>query len=364
MPSTMPAALGLLVLTAAVFGLASTDFVDGTVPDEISAMDTEVDAILAKVQTMVKGRSTQVVDTVVNQVVPESIPDGAAIALSEGFAGAASASFLYGARVVVSTIMFQAMQMRRNMEPGAEELLELGSEEDMAADMEGDFTEAVAVADYFYAKTALTATLQALEVPLAPVAGVVLAQVPYQLVKLRSRLEGGSAAGMRPMIAEKDRMKVRSEESVNFMGIDGVDAVADLLKWIEYDILVADFGDTIENDLSGVGSAGFGALAALSSQVYKDITVAAGYGRQEARKEQSERTFRDWVAKYVVVTGSSALLFGLYETLRQPLTQVALSIFSGGAVACWGSANADLCNDVYLLDALPSAILQALTGVR
>ena len=31
-------------------------------------MDTEVDAIVAKVQTMVKGRSTQVVDTVVNQV--------------------------------------------------------------------------------------------------------------------------------------------------------------------------------------------------------------------------------------------------------------------------------------------------------
>lgn len=253
-------------------------------------------------------------------------------------------------------------------------------------------------------------------------------------------------------------MEEGSEETVNFMGIDGVDAVADLLKvtnppslppsssrpcwsislerprllylsrltcllcppalalaitscpfpclrlqWIEYDILVADFGDSIENDLSGVGSAGFGALAALSSQVYKDITLAAGYGRPEARKEQSERSFKDWVSKvslsfallsladscflahslvlvlapalayhplsnapslgqYVIATGSSALLFGLYETLRQPLTQVALSVFSGGAVACWGSANVDLCNDVYLLDALPSAILQALTG--
>ena len=54
-----------------------------------------------------------------------------------------------------------------------------------------------AVADYFYAKTAVTATLEALEVPLAPVAGVVLAQVPYQLVKLRTRLEGGSASDMR-----------------------------------------------------------------------------------------------------------------------------------------------------------------------
>ena len=59
---------------------------------------------------------------------------------------------------------------------------------------------------------------------------------------------------------------------------------------------------------------------------------------------------------------SSAVLFGGYETLRKPLTTSALAYFSGGAEACIGSSQYDACVDVYLLDAVPSAILQSLTG--
>lgn len=185
---------------------------------------------------------------------------------------------------------------------------------------------------------------------------------------------------------------------VNFMGIDGVDTVADLIKWLEYDVLVADFADSLETldtttaaasavassssssavattpsflaipsaesltELTGVTSALFGAVAALSSQIYRDATLSVGYGTEAARAELAERTPRGWATTYVKATGSSALLFGGYETLRKPLTTLALEYVSGSAQACLGSTQYDQCVDVYLLDAVPSALIQSLVG--
>ena len=386
MPSAAPTFVGLVLTTALVFGLVLR-------PEEVGTDGVDLVADAAD-------RSFKVAEVVVGEALPNSLPDAVAVALSEGFAGGVSSLLLLLSSVTINAGRRAAMRIFQKGDADAGSGgADVGG---MDEDMDDDFSEAVANADFFYAKSAVTATLEAAEVPLAPVLGVVLAQVPYQLSKARARAKGGvgqleeqqkeNGGGARRFAADfaarfQQRRTGKSKETaaaadgasdresmkkgaVNFMGIDGVDTVADLIKWLEYDVLVADYADfsydflpqaQVES-LSGVTSGFFGAVAALSSQIYRDATLSAGYGTDAARAELAARDARAWVITYARTVASSAVLFGGYETLRKPLTTSALAYFSGGAEACIGSSQYDACVDVYLLDAVPSAILQSLTG--
>lgn len=116
--------------------------------------------------------------------------------------------------------------------------------------------------------------------------------------------------------------------------------------------------------LSGLASGVFGAVAALSAQVYRDGSLRCGYGQAASRAALARRSPAEWCSTYAKTMSSGALLFGGYETLRKPLAHGALELLSGGGLACWGSGDHDLCVDVYLLDALPSALLQSFTGTN
>lgn len=317
-----------------------------------------------------------VIDAIVEQALPNSIPDAAAIAFAEGFAGILSSAIVFlisiagratlqaGREVMLRRERAKRERAARALGVRAQTLASYSESMD-AVGGNTMLTEAVANADYFYANTAARATLSFLQVPGAEVAAVLLAQLPYQAIKLRSKMEQGSAAGMRPKVksAEVDVLSTRPTGEVKFMGLDGVDVIADVIKWLEFDVLVSEIeGENAAEVPTGMDSAAFGAIAALSSQIYRDGTLAAGYGSKEAREDLANRKPVEWIVTYSQAMVSSALLFGTYETLRKPLSQVALSIISGGAVSCWGSADVDMCLDVYTLDAVPSALLQALMG--
>ena len=463
MPRSAPTLLGLLFTTALVYGLVLQ-------PEEVRIGNDGVEIV-----TEAADKSFKVAEAVVGEALPNSIPDALAVALSEGVAGAFSSLVLFVSSVAFNAGRKAAMRVfmassssstdattaplspRSTLAPSAtfsspSSVTDAFQDEgrdveslDSMDNIDDDLSEAVATADFFYAKSAVTATLEASQVPLAPVLGVVLAQIPYQLAKGRNRLDSGeglrpsqmldSGSGKKPRPspsswiqrlrarpvgketqklrvnranwsdslridtgaqgALRERFRGRAQErlrngkdrndedevvdgtrdimkrgAVNFMGIDGVDAVADLIKWLEYDVLVADFADfsydflqpSQVEALTGVTSAFFGAVAALSSQIYRDATLSFGYGTEPARRELKSRDVSGWVITYARTIASSAILFGGYETIRKPLTTLALEYFSGGAQACYGSVEYDQCIDIYLLDALPSALIQSLVG--
>lgn len=216
------------------------------------------------------------------------------------------------------------------------------------------------------------------------------------------------------MELERERERERGE-GVRVLGIDGVDLVTDLIKWLEYDALKRDFGapvglstradaaadggsawlydvldvDPLDPDnLASFGEAKppdpgpfdfalggeefhlglgptaalFGVLAALSSQIYRDGTLLSGYGQAQARAEVKARTPRGWLVTYGRSMASAALLFGGYESLKRPLAILALNLITGGEGSCIGSVNFEACTEAYTVDWVPSNLVRTITG--
>jgi len=263
MPTAAPTLLGLVLLTFILCGLVVS-------PEDAADLDADV-------ATEALRGSSQVVTKVVDQVLPNSVSDTVALTLSEGVAGAASSAVLFGASSAVRAGRDFAMR-----------LMDGTQSEDGATMGSGAFDEAVATADFFYARTAAAGALEGMNVPAAQILAVVLAQVPYQLSKASaSRKEmaavaaaaapppskplpppspalqlaraawgtarvpaeaaaaaGAAAAGALSTAGDSSAAVAAAgagsaTEAVTFLGIDGVEAVSDLIKWLEYDVLVS-----------------------------------------------------------------------------------------------------------------------------
>jgi hypothetical protein len=267
MPTAAPTLLGLVLLTFILCGLVVS-------PEDAADLDADV-------ATEALRGSSQVVTKVVDQVLPNSVSDTVALTLSEGVAGAASSAVLFGASSAVRAGRDFAMR-----------LMDGTQGEDGSAGGSGAFDEAVATADFFYARTAAAGALEGMNVPAAQILAVVLAQVPYQLSKASaSRKEmaaaaaaaaaappskplpppspalqlaraawgtarvpaeaaaaaGAAAAGALSTAGDSSAAVAAAApgaassatEAVTFLGIDGVEAVSDLIKWLEYDVLVS-----------------------------------------------------------------------------------------------------------------------------
>jgi hypothetical protein len=335
-------ALGLAFSVGVIYLLASSSPTEGNIELQSRALET-------------------VYANVVDAALPRDATDVLTVVLGEsigGFIGAASTT-------VVTSVL------RLKMEVNQKAML----------------VEAVADGDYFLARAAVLPLLTALGVPevLASIASVLLATIPYELVKLgpkrRKMLQEADDLIMEQLLLEQKRNKrswkgkvtnkYPSKANVNVLPvksenlIDIPDIFADIIKWLEYDVLKTDFGGTFVDPSgaamsSGVEGAVFGFLAGLSSQLYLDtVRTYTDYGPEEKRIEARTRTLTGWASLYTTTCLSTAALFGVYETCKKPISVYVAGVLSGGIDGCLGSSNVKACLAAFIQNNPPEATLGA-----
>ena len=257
-------------------------------------------------------------------------------------------------------------------------------------------SDVVADGDYFLARAAALPLVRAagLSSSLAMVATVLFAAVPYELIKLQSK--------RRQILIEEDKVLQRlleqqqvkeeaaknrfSFNSFSFLDssslvqpettamadleslkpvreegdlIDFVEIFTDILLWLQYDVLVTDFGGTVsamdQPLFSGLESALFGALASVSAQAYSDVLYFFfRLGGEKKRSKIGRRTMLDWTAIYFTRIISAAALFGVYDVAQAPIEHLVSALLSGGMLGCIGSYDYNMCVQSFM-DANPTA---------
>lgn len=92
MPPSAPTLIGLSALTVLVFGLASPDLEAVNIDEGVSASSGAIDVGMLAIEG--------VLNKVVDQELPNSLPDMVALTVSESAAGGVSALFLFFATTV------------------------------------------------------------------------------------------------------------------------------------------------------------------------------------------------------------------------------------------------------------------------
>ena len=300
--------------------------------------------------------------------LPQTASDVVSVALGEGIAGVIGAM----ATLVVSLLL-------RLRAANAQLIQGVIQKQDLVR-------EAVADGDYFVTRAAAIPLFEAVGLsPLAAsVSSVILASVPYEVIKLGSSREAARRAEdllMEELLKQEQEKKRKEKGIFSFMSngktessvdplslvpvadakpLDVVELFSDITKWLEYDVLKADLsGRLVWNGqvlASNIDSALFGFVAALSSQLYADIAYTyTNYGPEEKRKESRERTLAEWIKLYATTSINSAVLFGVYETVKIPVANVIASFLSGGIENCVGSNDYKTCVDSYIRSNPPEA---------
>lgn len=186
--------------------------------------------------------------------------------------------------------------------------------------------DAVADGDFLVASAAAFPLVEALG--LSPILSSVLisvfAIIPYELVKYGSRIRERRRQEdelLQQLLNEERSRKQQStwtifpskfveydsndkETSPNKIEatdtrLDLVEILTDLIRWLEYGILMTDFGGKLSL-LPGVESAIYGVLATFSSQAYGDLFYGVfGFGGPLKRDLVRNRTASDWTTYYV-----------------------------------------------------------------
>ena len=282
---------------------------------------------------------------------------------------------------------------------GSSNLKKVNNKASASKDMDNIITEAVADGDYFLTRAAATPLLGSVGMPsgMASAITVLLASVPYELIKLNARakeqrrlkedmymnvllqeektrkkkwfglgqftMPSSSSSGKKnpaknvSKVMKQDQKLISEDEEPMEMKyqFDSIELFADICKWLEYDVLLTDFGGQLTwfstgiPIISGLESAAFGALAALSSQIYADIiyTFSDSMGLRAKRDEVRSRKIEEFFQLYSIKCVSAATLFGVYESARLPITQIVINFLSGGYDSCLGSKDFDLCLETY-----------------
>lgn len=338
--------------------------------------------------------------------VPTTAVDALSVAFGEGVAGAIGvfATWIFG------NVMMLRSQSNRLMDrfykrpststtTGGEERSDQDTNEKEDGMMDEFLTETITTSDYFLTRAAALPLLEATGLP--PIAStlvsVILASFPSQIIKFNAKLReerkqeeellnqllseeqllqkrrkniffsgrfmgdaGGNGDGtssQSPLISTADDITTTNMESTssNAPGtankIDLVEFFADITKWLEYDVLSTDLGGTIFPSNSGMESAAFGFLAALSSQLYADVIYRnSNYGLEANNLASRNRTLNGWIRLYSTKCFSAAVLFGVYESVRLPISTFISSLLSGGYDGCLGSSDFNLCLETYNID--------------
>lgn len=196
-----------------------------------------------------------------------------------------------------------------------------------------DLGQAVADADFLVARAATQSIFQSLGLPPAlirPLSGLV-ALLPSQIVKTAafSRDKRFQKELQKELEAElKDEefflLKVFQHEPEKVETVEsnlGVEIFSDLLKWLTYGVLCVRY-EGILTPLDPVFEcAVFGVVANLGSQAYFDLMEAFFAG--EAKRETIRlRSIYEWKSLYLSQGILGAALFGLYQWVQEPATQV------------------------------------------
>ena len=381
-PSSANVFLGILFSVGVVCALASgydSSSTDSNTLQPLADAATSAAADASQVLDRLEG----VADKILDAALPLTASDAVSVTLGEGVAGFMGALL----STSLSTAVRELTRPRRRAPPAIETGTTMkasdrvdrlggssGTPRTSSASM--DFNDAVASGDYFLTRSAALPLLGATGLPpnIANVVSVIVASVPYELVKLTRR--------RRKVLQEADRtmqdllvvQQARENQPFSFLTrpkpvtsvdpeslkpvqndfkIDYVEVFSDLTKWLEYAVLTENFGGSLA--WSGLTTFPytenfvFGALANLSAQVYADILYAfSGFGGEQKRQEVLSRTFSEWSALYLSSCITGATLFGVYESSQIPAKFLLSALFSGGVEGCVGSNDYDLCVESYL----------------
>lgn len=255
--------------------------------------------------------------------------------------------------------------------------------------------EVVASGDYFLTRAAALPLLEAtgLSSSLVTVASVLVASIPYEIVKYSQRqresmieekqrmqelLDEQQSIPQRPWVMLSSAFSFRPSQGVdltslkpvmqgNDITLDLVEVFADITKWLGYAALVENYGGALAwSGLIGAFPYSenflFGAIANVSSQVYADLLYARfGFGGEEKQRAVLSRTAEEWLSLYVSTTVTGATLFGVYEAAQIPAKVLTSALFSGGVEGCYGSSDYNLCVESFLFNGLspPGPSLEA-----
>uniref|UniRef100_A0A7S2UN54 Uncharacterized protein n=1 Tax=Attheya septentrionalis TaxID=420275 RepID=A0A7S2UN54_9STRA len=347
------------------------------------------------------GGLARVTDAVIQTSVPQSATDTLAVALGEGISGVVGAVGTWGVGTIV--------QLRANANEAASRMTRGSTQSSFTVANEmraGLVTEALANGDYFLTRAAVLPLLQAAGVPYfqASILSILLATIPYELVKRSSRIKEqkqGEDQIMEFLLQEEKKQTgkwnpiakintgrsnqapITSFKPVSSVDLEGledplkyvsgtldlVELFSDVTKWLEYDVLKKDFGGTLllNGNILGSGweSASFGFVAALSSQIYADVIYwYTSIGSDAKRREVRRRGLDRWASLYSTKCLSAAALFGVYDVVKAPTGKFIVRLLSGGIDSCLGSNDYDFCMDTYVMDNPPAASYEAeLRGV-
>jgi len=337
-----------LMLADANFGNGNDDGVEFMYPNESVLLAEEIG------------------EKVLTSALPDSLPGILSIGLGEGLAGFLGALAVYLAQITSplngkiessSTLLSN----RKNM-----------ANDSLKTVRNDDKNEVLASTEYFFVRSITQPLLAAsgLPVELVSLFSVLVASLNSQLIKF------GSIQIVDAVVGEGDEGKnsaivgvTLSESSNKPKRFDVVEVFADIVKWLEYDVLKSDlFSDVqIKTSLvSGVLSEetceglAFGALATLSSSLYADILYRfTFFGDPTAKAASFNRSSKDRIARYFTKSATGAAIFGVYEGAREPLSRIILEFLSGGVDGCVGSSDFDICMETYMLLNEPGATPEA-----
>ncbi len=423
--------------------LLSSSSSAATSTDRLSEAATrEMDFVLYELEEGIE-KLESLTSNILDAALPQDATDLFSIALGESIAGLLGALATWGLNM---SLMMSGKKMMKNKNDFGEGSISssnknsnsvsgeerrkiplnssdasFGKSSDQT-EMDNIITEAVADGDYFLTRATATPLIGAVGLSggMASALTVLLASVPYELIKFNARVKeqrrkredmymeallqkeikrkrqwfglGGwmmnnenkkslngkdqSVAMVDVDIAMKDDKKgIGMEGEGNAMEMkyqfDSIELFADVCKWLEYDVLMTDFGGQLQWLSTGIPinagleSAAFGGLAALSSQIYADVIYrfSDSMGTSTKRDEVRSRTLKEFFNLYSVKVISAATLFGVYESARLPITQIISNFLSGGIESCVGSADYDLCLETYFFsnpaEATPEAELRS-----
>ena len=131
-------------------------------------------------------------------------------------------------------------------------------------------------------------------------------------------------------------------------------------RWLEYDVLSDTFA--MYGVPTPAEAAIFGAIAALSAQVYRDSAVYFGLGSESDGEALRNREQLSWIGQYVKTMLTASALFGVYESARLPMTELLINIFSetSNVRQCVGSSDFYACVGAFEAFSLPSELMRKL----
>eukprot|EP00538_Stauroneis_constricta_P000631 CAMPEP_0119550334 /NCGR_PEP_ID=MMETSP1352-20130426/3863_1 /TAXON_ID=265584 /ORGANISM="Stauroneis constricta, Strain CCMP1120" /LENGTH=545 /DNA_ID=CAMNT_0007596143 /DNA_START=200 /DNA_END=1835 /DNA_ORIENTATION=+ len=275
-------------------------------------------------------------------------------------------------------------------------------------------TKAIADSDYFLARSASRSLFQYIGVPstISNLGSSVFALIPSQLVKItyqrqqvvlqrENQIMDELLMQQQRQIAQKTRLSFLDQIIQTFVidndqlrlkrnattstsrtnastkqpttnlqqatttkfEIDSIDIIADMVRWLEYDILINDYLNVQKGATTMpvvMDGAMFGCISGISSLLYADILYGVfRLGPNYRQLEIRTRTQRNWITLYLSNGLSSAAIFGVYEGTKKYASRWLQGILAGGFDGCVGSQDFDACLQTYIDTNAPGPSLEA-----